>query len=91
MRTGGKTEFGGCFCRVRDFLSAGALSSTVSWALTRLAFKHARLPRISPPCTILDPCVGRGGLLIEAVLTGNPDTPKTRNPIRKPFEVARNT
>eukprot|EP00961_Rhodomonas_salina_P072956 980088-Rhodomonas_salina.1 len=46
----------------RDFLSHGALSGAVSWALARLA-------RIESPCTILDPCVGRGGLLIEAALS----------------------
>jgi hypothetical protein len=46
----------------RDFLSHGALSGAVSWAIARLA-------RIDSPCTILDPCVGRGGLLIEAALS----------------------
>ena len=45
----------------RDFLTRGGLAPSVSWAMTRLA-------GISAHSTILDPCVGRGGLLVEAAL-----------------------
>ena len=45
----------------RDFLTRGGLAPSVCWAMTRLAGASAH-------STILDPCVGRGGLLVEAAL-----------------------
>ena len=47
----------------RPYLVGGALHGPIGWALARLA----RIPPTAP-LTILDPCAGVGGLLIEAAL-----------------------
>ena len=63
---------------LRPWLPAGALRGPVSWSLLRLALEELALDEARGTCAaardgaglvILDPCVGRGGLLVEAALS----------------------
>lgn len=53
--------------RLRPWLPGGALRGPVSWGLARLAVEAMGG---APPAggVVIDPCVGRGGLLVEAAL-----------------------